>query len=133
VNGAAPAVDPVVVAPGAVPATGPVPGRWRAWSRHVTNLALTAVTVCFVAAAWPASFGGCSALTIVAGESMEPALSRGDLAATWCAQPEVGDVVVFRVPAGEPGEGRLVIHRIVDGDGTTGWVTRGDNSERVDM
>src|SRR5699024_4956933 len=42
-----------------------------------------------------------------------------------------GDIVTFAVPEGEPGEGALVIHRLVDRAGHT-WIPRGDNRDRGD-
>ena len=44
----------------------------------------------------------------------------------------VGDVVGYRVPDGEFGEGHLVVHRIVAGDGGTGFVLEGDNNPAPD-
>ncbi len=78
---------------------------------------------------WPSSLGGCTTLTIVAGESMEPTYVTGDLVVSRCGSPEVGDVVVYRPPG--IGDAR-VIHRVVDGDGTTGWVLQGDNNDFLD-
>ena len=43
----------------------------------------------------------------------------------------VGDVVSYPVPAGGPGAGSLVIHRVVAGDGD-GLTTQGDNRDRPD-
>ena len=42
------------------------------------------------------------------------------------------DVIVYRVPDGEVGAGTLVIHRVVGGSGTTGYLTRGDNTQGAD-
>lgn len=78
---------------------------------------------------WPSSLGGCTTLTIVAGESMEPTYSTGDLVVSRCGAPEVGDVVVYQPPGID---GARVIHRIVDGDGTGGWTVQGDNNGFLD-
>ncbi|HEY5629848.1 MAG TPA: hypothetical protein VIR16_10085, partial [Candidatus Limnocylindrales bacterium] len=43
-----------------------------------------------------------------------------------------GDLVVFRVPDGQPGAGASIVHRIVSGNGTSGFVTKGDNNPSVD-
>jgi signal peptidase len=70
---------------------------------------------------------------VVAGPSMQPSLHGGDLVVTVRRTSyRNGDVVAFRVSAGEPGAGKLVIHRIVGGDGTSGYVMRGDNREGAD-
>lgn len=86
-----------------------------------------------VLAAWfgfyrPASLGGSASYILVAGQSMLPTYRSGDLV---IALPKPaylpGDVVVFTVPAGEPGAGGQVIHRIVAERGGV-LVTRGDNN-----
>ncbi|MCA0253656.1 MAG: S26 family signal peptidase [Actinobacteria bacterium] len=66
-----------------------------------------------IVALWPAQWGGITGLTIVSGQSMEPAYHTGDLVVT-IRQPgyAVGDVISYRVPAGQPGAGGRVIHRI---------------------
>lgn len=92
--------------------------------------------VAALAAAWvmlPASFGGRTTYTVVSGRSMEPTYHTYDLAITYrTASVGVGDVIVYRVPEGEPGAGGQVIHRVVGGDGVNGYVTRGDNREGPD-
>ena len=75
---------------------------------------------------WPASLGGAFGVVTIAGHSMEPTYDLGDVVVTWKEPLEVGDVILFRVPAGEPGEGNPVIHRVV-GSGPGGWETQGDN------
>lgn len=72
-------------------------------------------------------------ITIVVGNSMEPALESGDLVVTR-KQPNyaISDVIVYRIPAGEPGEGARVIHRITGGT-ADGFETAGDHREGVDL
>ena len=73
-------------------------------------------------------FGGPLTYVVVAGHSMEPALQTSDLGFVLRRSSyERGDVVAFRVPAGEPGAGGLVIHRVVGGSSDTGYLTQGDN------
>lgn len=70
---------------------------------------------------------------VVAGPSMQPALHGGDVVVTVRRSDyRRGDVVAFRIPSGEPGAGKLVIHRVVGGDATSGFTTRGDNREGID-
>jgi signal peptidase I len=70
---------------------------------------------------------------IVSGESMEPALEAGDLVVTVRRRGyDVGDVIAYRIPDGEPGAGVLVIHRIVGGSAGAGYITQGDNREGRD-
>jgi signal peptidase I len=44
----------------------------------------------------------------------------------------VGDIIAYRIPAGETGAGQDVIHRIVGGNGVTGFVTKGDHNSYTD-
>lgn len=79
------------------------------------------------AAFWPATLGGETTIVIVQGASMEPRLHGGDLVIVRRAiDYEVGDVVAYRIPAGDPDAGRLILHRIVDVT-DRGFVMRGDN------
>jgi signal peptidase I len=66
---------------------------------------------------------------IVRGDSMEPTYFLGDLLLI-AAQPaySVGDPVAYHVPAGEPGAGMLVVHRIAGLAPDGGFVMRGDNN-----
>ena len=84
--------------------------------------------------ALPPQYGGHVGTTVVSGHSMEPTYWTGDLVLTWRgASVEPGDVVVYRVPAGEPGEGLHVVHRVqaVDGDGR--FTMLGDNNDEPDL
>ena len=78
---------------------------------------------------WPSSLGGCTTLTIVSGRSMEPTYYTGDLVVTRCGPVELGDVIVYNPP--DVG-GARVIHRIVDGNATEGWIVQGDNNDFLD-
>jgi signal peptidase I len=83
---------------------------------------------------WPATLGGQVSYVMVSGTSMEPGLHDGDLVAMRSkATYEVGETIAYRIPEGDAGAGNMVIHRIVDGDGTTGYVTQGDNRDSVDL
>ncbi len=78
---------------------------------------------------WPTSLGGCTTLTIVSGESMEPTYYTGDLVVSRCGEYQVGDIVVYNPP--DVGAARI-IHRIIDGNATDGWVIQGDNNDFLD-
>ncbi len=78
---------------------------------------------------WPTSLGGCTTLTIVSGHSMEPTYYTGDLVVSRCGDPAVGDVVVYNPP--DVG-GARIIHRIVGGNATDGWLIQGDNNDFLD-
>ncbi|QIK68133.1 signal peptidase I [Nocardioides sp. HDW12B] len=82
----------------------------------------------------PPQYGGHVGTTVVSGHSMEPTYWTGDLVLTWRgASVEPGDVVVYRVPEGEPGEGLHVVHRVqaVDRDGR--FTMLGDNNDEADL
>jgi len=81
----------------------------------------------------PSFLGGQTSYLIVSGTSMQPTLESGDLVlAVEQRSYAVGDVVVYHVPAGQPGAGALVIHRIVGGDADSGYILRGDNRQGQD-
>jgi signal peptidase len=70
---------------------------------------------------------------VISGHSMEPTLWTGDVVILRrAAHYRRGDVVAYRVPAGGPGAGLLVIHRIVGGDPRDGYLVRGDNKPFAD-
>ena len=93
------------------------------------NLALIAAVLVVAWLLWPTSLGGKTTLTIVSGHSMEPTYYTGDLVVTRAAAPKVGDIVVYQpVDVG----GARVIHRIVGGNATEGWVMKGDNNSWLD-
>ncbi len=103
------------------------PRKLARWAMSAMFMVLTFVAV------WPASLGGKSSLVVVRGKSMEPTYHLGDLL---YARTEdhygVGDVVVYRVPEGQPGAGVLVVHRLtgINDDGTL--VIQGDNKDAPD-
>jgi len=81
----------------------------------------------------PQALGGPAMFVAVRGSSMLPTYEHGDLVVVEAAERyNVGDVVAYRVPAGEVGEGRVVIHRIVAGDATNGFTLQGDNNTAPD-
>jgi len=105
--------------------------------RRLASRALT-VAVVVAAVAWaivlrPPFLGGETSYVIVSGESMEPTMHNGDL--VFAREQETyarGDILVYRVPEGEPGAGVLIIHRVMGGDAATGYILQGDNRENVD-
>jgi len=102
-------------------------------TRHLPGLAWTA-TFLVLAAAWfallrPAPLGGSAGYVTIRGVSMLPTYRFGDLVVTH-KQPRYGkgDIIAYRVPKGQFGAGITVIHRVVGGSGSTGFVLRGDNN-----
>lgn len=104
--------------------------RWFGRVRSAATLAAAAGVIWLML---PPALGGRTGYVIVAGHSMEPTYHTNDLAITYeTSRVEVGDVIVYRVPQGEQGAGAHVIHRVVGGDGVSGYVTQGDNREGPD-
>jgi signal peptidase I len=100
---------------------------------NLSILPLLALTVAWFVLLRPSFIGGPASYVMVSGESMEPTLSSGDLVVTQKEDAyRVGDLVAFRVPKGEHGEGALVIHRIVRGTAADGFTTQGDNNDWLD-
>jgi len=76
----------------------------------------------------PLFLGGPASYIIISGRSMEPTLHSGDLALTLREDTYTeGDIVTFRV------QGGIVVHRIVGGTATEGYVIQGDNKEAPDL
>jgi signal peptidase I len=81
----------------------------------------------------PVQLGGPADYVMVRGTSMLPTFRTGDLVIVK-RRPAyaLGDVIAYKVPAGDLGAGLVVIHRIVGGSATDGFVTRGDNNPTDD-
>jgi signal peptidase I len=100
-------------------------------NRSISAVLLSAISLVLVAVAWvlfaPAALGGQASYVILNGNSMEPGMSRGDLAIVRANQTyEVGDVVTYRHPQIGP-----IIHRIV-GIENGRFVLQGDNNDFLD-
>ena len=82
---------------------------------------------------WPQSMGGKTTFMRVDGHSMDPTFHMDDLAIVRKQSSyNVGDAVAYRIPKSEFGAGAVVIHRLIGGNGTTGYVTKGDNRNIAD-
>jgi signal peptidase I len=82
----------------------------------------------------PQRLGGRADWVMVSGTSMLPRFHTGDLVlAEHQSSYHVGEVVAYRVPKGQVGAGYVVIHRIVGGNGQTGWKLQGDNRTAPDL
>lgn len=76
---------------------------------------------------WPAILGGSMTYVVVSGPSMEPTYRTGDFVAARAQDGyQAGDIVVFSTGNGN------VVHRIVDGDGDSGYLMQGDNNPEID-
>ena len=67
---------------------------------------------------------------VVSGHSMEPTLRTGDVVVLRRSSSYgKGEVIAYKVPAGGPGAGLIVIHRVVGGNAREGYLMRGDNKQ----
>lgn len=113
----------------------PAIGRWRRRLLTVVGTAAALLVVSPMAGTLVPQLTVPWSYVVVSGTSMEPAMSSGDVALLrrdWGGY-DVGDVIAYRVPAGEVGAGGAVIHRVVDGGGRGGYVTKGDNRSGQDL
>jgi len=82
----------------------------------------------------PQSLGGPAGYVLVSGHSMLPLYHTGDLILVQRMDTyHVGDIIAYHVPKGDPMAGAQVIHRIVGGDPTHGFVVQGDNRTAPDV
>src|SRR5436305_1612994 len=76
----------------------------------------------------PGVLGGPATYISVYGPSMQPTFYTGDLAVLYRQSSyQAEDIVAY------PAEGALIIHRIIGGDGDTGFVIQGDNRQEPDQ
>lgn len=102
--------------------------------RLATRIFLLAALVAWLLLLRPQAAGGPAGYVLVAGTSMQPNIQPGDLAVVLAhTQYAHGDVIAYRIPAGDPGAGRLVIHRIVGGSAHEGYIVAGDNAPGPDL
>ena len=115
-------------------ASAVAPGKRRSSVLRVASLGLTAAVVVFwIMFLRPVSLGGPADYVIVSGHSMEPTFHTGDVVFAFEQHSyRRGEIVVYRVPAGEPAAGDRVIHRIVGGSADKGFVMKGDNKTGID-
>jgi signal peptidase I len=112
-------------------------GRNRSRFAFLGNVVF-AIVFGFCAIVWlvalrPISLHGDADYVVVRGTSMLPKYQGGDLIITERkATYGVGDVIAYEIPSGEAGAGLTVIHRIVGGSASAGFVTRGDNNPAPD-
>lgn len=104
-----------------------------------TNQALSVAAVLAAVLFWalflrPQSLGGPAGYVLVSGHSMLPRYHTGDMVLVEKRSSyHVGEVIAYHVPKGDAMAGAQVIHRIVGGNATTGWIVQGDNRTAPDV
>ena len=105
----------------------------RRLARVLSLIASVAVIAGWFLVLRPQALGGPAMYVVVRGSSMLPVYENGDFVVTEASVAYgIGDVIAYRVPAGEVGEGHVVIHRIIGGDEANGFVVQGDNNSFKD-
>lgn len=103
------------------------------------NQALSIAAVVLAVLFWafflrPQTLGGPAGYVLVSGHSMLPRYHTGDLVLVEHRSTyHVGEVIAYHVPKGDPMAGAQVIHRIIGGNATTGFIVKGDNRTAPDV
>jgi signal peptidase I len=96
--------------------------------RVVASVLLVALVVVWAVLFRQQGLGGPAAYVEVNTAAMAPIIPKGDLAVMERASSyQTGDIVAYTIHAASPGAQATVVGRIVGGDGTTGFVIKGDN------
>ena len=97
---------------------------------EVVMLALLGLVIWFL---WPMSLGGNQQMVAVNGHSMEPTYNTTDLLIVRPNDsPDIGDIIVYHIPEGDPGEGNMIVHRVVERWPDGSLRTQGDNRDTPD-
>jgi signal peptidase I len=105
----------------------------RAWS-IASMVLLLAMCVFWAMFLRPQSLGGTAGYVLVSGHSMNPLYHTGDMILVeHHSSYRVGDIIAYHVPKGDPMAGLQVIHRIVGGNATHGFIVQGDNRTAPDV
>src|SRR3954466_12754135 len=111
----------------------------RGISRGRVNQVLSFALVLAVVLFWafvlrPQSLGGPAGYVLVSGHSMLPRYHTGDLVLVERKSSyHVGQVIAYHVPKDDAMAGAQVIHRIIGGDATHGFLVQGDNRTAPDV
>jgi len=115
--------------------TGAVTGLFIGRRRFVNVVGRVAAALCLVA--WfvtlrPQWLGGPAMYVVVRGDSMMPGYRNGDLLVIMeRASYAPGQAAAYRIPAGEVGAGRIVVHRVLVADDGH-YTMKGDNNPQPD-
>jgi len=105
-----------------------VPNR-RTAGRVLARALLVGVAAVFVVFFRPQALGGRVSYGTALTSSMVPTIPKGDLvAAEKQSRYQSGNIIVYRLPGSGPGSGKVIIGRIVGGNGVTGFAIKGDSA-----
>jgi signal peptidase I len=103
------------------------------WVNICLNLLVAGGLVGWALLLRPVPLGGPATFIVIHGNSMYPTYREGDLVvAHEQGAYSVGEIVTYRVPVGQLGSGRMVIHRIAGGSAASGFVMKGDHNLNAD-
>lgn len=110
----------------------------KKWFSTLLNIILyVGLAVTATAALGTAIFKRPFLMTAVYSNSMYPEFRRGDLLFIQSLGPTAilseGDIIVFRVEDDETFSKSWVVHRLIGGDGASGYITKGDANEYSDQ
>lgn len=99
----------------------------------VVETVVVALVVAFLVFARAGFVSSPVSYAVVSGHSMEPTFRTGDVVLlVRSGRYRKGEVVGYEVPKGGPGAGLIIIHRIVGGNASEGFIMRGDNKQFAD-
>jgi signal peptidase I len=118
----------------ALPAAPRLSPSWRRINQVFSFALVLALVVFWAMVLRPQSLGGPAGYVLVSGHSMLPRYKTGDLVLVERKSSyHVGQVIAYHVPKGDPMAGAQVIHRIIGGDATHGFLVQGDNRTAPDV
>ncbi|MBE4907172.1 signal peptidase I [Bacillus luteolus] len=75
--------------------------------------------------------------SVIQSNSMYPLFERGDMAfVSGVAKNDtisIGDIYIFRSKEGDLRDKGWIFHRVIEGDDSTGYITKGDNNDYTDQ
>jgi signal peptidase I len=106
----------------------------KATGAALFTLFLLAALGSFLLSRYPQVLGGQLRMVVISGISMKPHLHSGDVVLIRKrTRYRPGDVVAYEIPAGSPGAGHTVIHRVLERLPDGSFVTKGDNVSAPDF
>jgi signal peptidase I len=90
---------------------------------------LVGMTVVWIVTFRPQALGGTASYVEVITSTMAPTVPEGDLVvAKERSSYQRGEIIVYRLPSAHSGAGKMIVSRIVGGNGVSGYITKGDSA-----